>query len=195
MVRHRTRWLLVKLEFTDEVRNASGESKSLSRKGFNGTSKDDSPCIPSRKDFIALLRKTISLSFGLAAEGASSDVQVRFFDPTSTQLALVRVPRQSCEMVRASMTLLLTRKQLMTLGESEDTEAKSDVIASVISVHGSARTSKLATLRKIRDLYRQKIQVLRRSLQESESTRHLKTEEKKLFLELQERLSIVQEID
>lgn len=200
MVRHRTRWLLVKVEVVNDIHDSrqppttAGVSKLVSRKGPPNTRRKDGS--PSRKDFAALLRTTISLHFGIAAEGASSDLHIRFFDDTSTQLALVRVSRQSCDIVRAALTLLLTQKQLEALGASDDSPTvKSDVIASVISVHGSARTAKLATFRQIRGLYRHKMQVLRQSLRDIESTKHLKAQENKLCLELQERLSMVQEID
>jgi hypothetical protein len=215
MVRHRTRWLLVKAEFINDIRNPTTvppASKFVSRKNNNNnnntgpsasttTRKEDDSSSSSKKDFLALLRKTITLHFGVAAEGVASDVQIRFFDDSSTNLILVRVSRDSCDMVRASMTFLLTRKQLSAVGELDesssivDNNSWSDIVASVISVHGSARTAKLATLREIRGLYRQRIHVLRQSHQDKESTKYVKREEKKLCLELQERLLTVQGID
>jgi Rpp14/Pop5 family len=57
-------------------------------------------------------------------------------------MALIRVPRDLCNMIRSSLTLL--------------PELQSRRIAiSVLSVKGSARTAKIDSIRKVQYLYRQ----------------------------------------
>lgn len=178
MVRHKNRWLLVKVELADDIR----KNKTLSV----GTSPE---LFPSKKEFTTRLRRTITWCFGVAGEGPSHDTQIRFFD-AETQLVLVRGPRQYCDMVRSSLTLLLTRKQLLSLGERlvDDAGSTSDYCASVISVHGSARTAKIATFRKLRELYRREIEESRidNSFPNDDKV------EKNLCIALQERLTMIQ---
>jgi len=99
---------------------------------------------------------------------------------------LVRGPRQYCDMIRSALTLLLTRKQFLSLGEKIDRPI-SDYYASVISVHGSARTAKIATFRKLRELYRREIQEYRVKSFPSDDRI-----EEHLCRALEERLTIIQ---
>ena len=176
MVRHKNRWLLVKVELADDIR--SNKRPSV------GSSSD---LFPSKKEFTIRLRRTIGWCFGIAGEGPACDTQIRFFD-AETQLVLVRIPRQYCGMVRSSLTLLLTRKQLISLGEKVDGQpsASSDYCTSVISVHGSARTAKIASFRKLRELYRQQIQESRIVFPNDDKL------QKHLCRALQERLTLIQ---
>ena len=170
MVRHKNRWLLVMVELADEVRNRKQQSSS------------PSDSFPSRKEFTARLRRTVSWCFGIAGEGAACEMQIRFFD-TETRLVVVRVPREHYRIIWSALTLLLTRKQLLSLGEKTDA---GDYQASVVSVHGSARTAKVATYRKLRELYRQKVEESRTVIPSDDKL------PKKLCRALQERLILVQ---
>ena len=119
---------------------------------------------------------------GTACEGrAYSEVLHR------SQGQAVRVPRQYCDTIRSALTLLLTRKQLVSLGDTLDaTTTAQDYYASVVSVHGSARTAKIAVYRKLRELYRIELQESRRRFPDDEKLA------KKLCRGLQERLALVQ---
>jgi len=174
MVRQKKRWLLVKVELADDIQ----KNRTLSV----GTS---SELFPSKKEFITRLRRTITWCFGITGEGPACETQIRFCD-AATQLVLVRAPRQYCDMIRSALTLLLTRKQFLSLGEKIDGPT-SDYYASVISVHGSARTAKIATFRKLRKLYRREIQECRvKSFPSDDRV------EKNLCRALEERLTIIQ---
>ena len=177
MVRHKNRWLLVKIELADDIRKNQQQSST------RYTSSSD--LFPSKKEFASRLRRTVGWCFGIAGEGPASDTQLRFYDP-STQLAVVRVPRKYCDMIRSSLTLLLTRKQLLSIGENADTTQQSDYQTSVVSVHGSARTAKIAVFRKLRELYRKQIQESRILFPNDENLR------KTLCRGLQERLATIQ---
>ena len=172
MVRHKNRWLLVKVELAEDIRRNQNNDESLII---------DVSSFPSKKEFTTRLRRTVGWCFGLEGD-ASCEVQVRFCD-VETQLAVIRVPRDSCGKIRAALTLLLTRKQLLSLGEP--TTAK-DYQVSVVSVHGSARTLKVAIYRKLRKLYRFKIEKARKLFPDD------KTLQTQLCRALQERLALVQ---
>mmetsp|Transcript_16095 Transcript_16095/g.37313 ORF Transcript_16095/g.37313 Transcript_16095/m.37313 type:complete len:174 (-) Transcript_16095:131-652(-) len=169
MVRHKNRWLLVMVELADGERNNKRQSSS-------------SDSFPSRKEFTARLRRTVSWCFGITGEGAACDTQIRFCD-ADTRFVVVRVPREHYRIIWSSLTLLLTRKQLLSLGEKTDT---GDYQASVVSVHGSARTAKVATFRKLRQLYRQKIEESRTVIPNDVKL------QKNMCRALQERLVLVQ---
>jgi hypothetical protein len=192
MVRHKNRWLLVKVELAGDVRS-NQQQPSIVRTTTTTTttaysSSRPSP-FPSKKEFLARLRRTVSWCFGIAGEGPAYDTQIRFCDP-DTRLVVVRVPRDSCGMIRSALTLLLTRKQLASLGETtrtmEATQPPLDYLASVISVHGSARTAKIAVFRKLRELYRMQIQESRAVFPNDDRI------QSNLCRALQERLALVQ---
>lgn len=68
---------------------------------------------------------------------------VRFFDVT-TMLALIRVPRDLCSIVRSSLTLLPELQHRR-------------IAITVVSVHGSARTAKITCMRTVRYFYRERL--------------------------------------
>jgi hypothetical protein len=207
MVRHKTRWLLVKVELADDIRRlalsphqdekSKPDDKGRRRKGNDASSSSQ---YPSRKEFTIQLRRTITWCFGIAGETAVFDTHVRFFDVNASQLVLIRCPRQHCGIIRSALTLTLTRKQMIslgqTMGDTDDGTFCSDWISSVISVHGSARTAKIATLRELREVYRDKILQSRELLGADQISRREATlKEKKLCTELQERIVTVRIID
>ena len=64
MVRHKTRWLLVRLDFEGDIR-------------FSKKKVHPSSSFPSKKDVAHSLRENIRSCFGLASEGAASFLQGR----------------------------------------------------------------------------------------------------------------------
>ena len=173
MVRHKNRWLLVKVELADEIRNG-GSSKSSN--------------FPSKKEFTNRLRKTISWCFGIAGEVPACDTQVRFIDE-QTQLVVIRTPRDYCGKIRAALTLLLTRKQLASIGELSQEET-CEYLATLVSVHGSARTAKIAVFRKLREVYKEKIEESRRVFPDDDDDDNKVS--KTLCKALQVRLALIQ---
>jgi hypothetical protein len=75
--------------------------------------------------------------------------EVRLCDSTM-RMALLRVPREYCQAIRASMTLL--------------TQLRNQRIAiSVLSVSGSARTAKIDAIKTTRHYYHERLRTLVRS--------------------------------
>jgi RNase P/RNase MRP subunit POP5 len=155
MVRHKTRWLLVKVDFEVDVRKRN--SKPIDY-------------FPSKKEVAQSIRESILSCFGTAAEGAAFDTQgmsrcfllyfviafnskhctqspfsVRLCD-ASTRLLLLRVPREFHGIVRSAITLMTS------VGANNR-----PVVASVISANGSARTAKIATIAQVRRSYRENL--------------------------------------
>jgi Rpp14/Pop5 family len=78
-------------------------------------------------------------------------VPVRYYDASQTKLLLLRVPRDVVTSVRASLSFLTTVRTRR-------------VALHTVSIHGSARTAKLATVRRIRSYYREQVLQMRRQL-------------------------------
>jgi len=133
--------------------------------------------LPSRKDITTCIRQAISSTLGVAGERPASELQVRFWDPNS-RLLLLRVPRDECGRVRASLTLW----GHLPLSSSSSCR----IVASVLSVNGSARTAKRSALHTIQKYYRQRIGAM------------VKTNRKRFEKEckkLQELIGMIQAID
>jgi hypothetical protein len=60
MVRHKTRWLLVKLDFREDIKN---KNKTIETE------------FPSKKEISFYIRQNVSSCFGIAADGAALDTQ------------------------------------------------------------------------------------------------------------------------
>ena len=133
--------------------------------GFAGNDAE----FPTKNDFTARLRRTIDMKYGPVDGGPiSADLQVRFFDLT-TQLVLIRVARHYVGFVTRSLSTLLTKKRLLAMKEGEEFGGQgqgvrigpafrtADVLARVVSIHGSARTAKIGTVKKLKDIYRAKL--------------------------------------
>jgi RNase P/RNase MRP subunit POP5 len=225
MVRFKTRWILVKIETRQDVlihgdteATLQGNLASRISRTNQGDDTTSSICL-SKKEFIGRLRKTISWCYGLSGEPIVAHTLVRWYDPT-TRLLLIRCPRQYCDQVRGALTLLLTEKQQSSRpisaprgddGSISTTKATSTtvsssplfIVCSVISVHGSARTAKIATVRMVRRIYRHKIKLAIQTEQQEASTVHslnkdqkgTEVESTKLCHDLQERLGTILSID
>lgn len=73
----------------------------------------------------------------------TTDCAVRLYDEAS-RLAIIRVSRESCSLVRASITFITSIQ-------------RRSVVASVVSVNGSARTAKRVALLETRRNFRQEV--------------------------------------
>lgn len=132
-----------------------------------------------------------------------ADVKVRWMDIETTQLALVRCSREWAGHVRAALTFwnsLPPSKQPPASSSSAAAQRVGDgskrqrlvhnvvsnsrllVTASVISVHGSARTAKLATMARVRSHFRQQLEQERRN-DKQRQRQHLATDQKRATLE------------
>lgn len=60
-----------------------------------------------------------------------------------TNLAMIKVPRDQCDLVRSTLMLMVEIKDI-------------PIVARVVSTNGSARTAKLHTLKEIRRIFRAK---------------------------------------
>jgi hypothetical protein len=98
-------------------------------------------------------------------------VKVRWLDMEITQLAIIRCSREWCGHVRAALTFwnslplddVSSKRQATVITSSHNTKrTRLFVTASVVSVHGSARTAKLATMARVRSHFRQQMEQNRR---------------------------------
>lgn len=233
MVRFKTRWLLVKMEQDCSIQTSGGGSTHSSARrrcsspatGALSIHKDsnkgpESVVLPtSKKEFVTRLRKTIGWSYGLAGgESLLAHTNVKFYDSTSG-LVLIRCPRQHCGQVRAAVTLLLTPKQVQAISPASatpmrddksrnnnhpDTSATAATVFSVVSIHGSTRTAKIAAMRMVRSVYRQKLLMAKqRKQQQQQETQQttssfdliLLQEEHQLCRELRDRLGTLSSVD
>jgi hypothetical protein len=78
---------------------------------------------------------------------------VRLWDPT-TQLLLLRVPRDDCGKIRASLTVWTHYDEQSETTNNNSRNKRSRIAASVLSVNGSARTAKRSALLHVRKWYR-----------------------------------------
>lgn len=160
MVRHKTRWLLVRLEFESDI------SRQSSSRGGSDRIKvtEDGEGTLLTKDIYKELVKTLSVNFGLSAHAILHDIVVRHIDD-DTKLTMIRVPRSTANQVRTAVTYMTTLNE-------------KNIVASVISVNGSARTARLSAMHEIR--------------KRVPKTKPLSAKELKL---LDARLQVIREID
>ena len=177
MVRVKTRWLLVKLEFKDDVCGKSGDygndgdgikRKKKNTKKNNGIStiSTTKECFPTKKDFFIILRSQILKLFGIESTGMILELQVRLCDPT-THLILIRTPRDDYGKVRSAITLLTHMPVMAAIRTSQQSPAQRlsksgsssvlPIVASILSVHGCLRTAKIAAIKSIEHVYRHEI--------------------------------------
>jgi len=125
--------------------------------------------------FFRSLTVPSSLFFSLNVWNGGKKIgpQVRFWDAT-TRLLLIRVPREDCSRVRASLTvwtqLEMVTTMMTTTSDRNHTKTSSNsnnlhgrksmrIMASTLSVNGSARTAKRAAMFNIRQWYHRRIQL------------------------------------
>ena len=201
MVRHKVRWLLVQFDF---------EKKLEEKENYYDDEDSDSDAVatrsilsfPSKKEISAMIRQSMSSCFGLVADGAANEVQIRLVDP-STRLVLLRTPRKLCNLVRCSLTLLttatITRDGNNATGEANNKNNRPiRIVASVISVNGSARTAKLATMGRVKEYYKKKMLSNKDDNEKDGKTTMKKKKDQQheaLVKELQALLTTIQNID
>jgi RNase P/RNase MRP subunit POP5 len=204
MVRHKTRWLLLKVE--DEGGEEEGQEEEAHSSANLLSKKDVSKAI--RDNFEALMGlhgATASFELHgrpLAGWSRPSTVRsltshltyiclfyhgfdvfspVRFWDASQTKLLLLRVPRDFAGSVRSSLAFLaLIRGRHVALLN--------------LSVHGSARTAKIAAIRRVRAFYRDRILRLRRQPSPLGSAK-ARAEANRLCTALENRLLTLQTLD
>ncbi|KAI2513982.1 hypothetical protein MHU86_366 [Fragilaria crotonensis] len=152
MVRHKTRWLLVRFEFEGQL----STGPTLTKRG------DDLPALQTKEIYKELV-KTLSGCFGMFAHAIIPSLVVRHVDDES-QLCMIRVPRDGVNHVRTAITFMTTLYN-------------KEIVASVLSVNGSARTARLAIMQEIRKRV---------------NTKALSTKDVK---QLDARLQVIREID
>mmetsp|Transcript_11298 Transcript_11298/g.21138 ORF Transcript_11298/g.21138 Transcript_11298/m.21138 type:complete len:191 (-) Transcript_11298:1102-1674(-) len=166
MVRHKSRWLLIRIEYESEVKNisrrditatATNASSSTAPTDSHMASKSPSTFSSSQQGLDTTLfqkptelfrihlyhsiRCTMEDAFGIAACGITEDIQVVFYN-TDTGLAIVKVSRDSCNLVRSAITIMMQVNNV-------------PMVATVISTNGSVRTAKLAAIREIKRMFRE----------------------------------------
>jgi len=165
MVRHKVRWILTKMDFEKDLSLTTDNEKKCH------SSIDMDKVIITTKEITLALRAIVNAAFGVAGIGIIEGFQgtsiylyptrsitihrfifvfflsffhsVRMYD-SDTQLAIVKVPRHACSIIRSALTLITTILGL-------------PVVASTISINGSVRTAKIAALHHIQQIYNNKM--------------------------------------
>mmetsp|Transcript_5819 Transcript_5819/g.8429 ORF Transcript_5819/g.8429 Transcript_5819/m.8429 type:complete len:187 (-) Transcript_5819:420-980(-) len=186
MVRHKTRWLLVRFDFEpDVVYGSQRPSTATNEAVFYGGRRDtdvrrSGMDAITRKDVYKTLQESLVFNFGISASGAAQDTQVRLYD-SKTRLAMIRVPREFCNLIRSAITFI-------TIID------KNPVIVRCISVNGCARTAKMVAIKEVKKSFRSN---LHHQLQEVDDTLPAGDEKliRKECKELDELLNVIRTMD
>lgn len=150
MVRLKSRWLLVRVDFEPHVAGAAGSQCDIGGvrvgKASDGAGKQQSALDTkissvSTSDLYHSVRECASSLFGLSGTSAVQYLQVLHYDPEARVVSM-RVSRDACNLVRASLTFITSIKGITA-------------IFSVIAVNGSARTAKIAFLHELRRSFKE----------------------------------------
>ncbi len=168
MVRKKNRWLLVQFDFESDILSScasfgeTGESgltaassgKKRKPLASSGGDADDATARSIHQvtgtDIYRSLRDSIVQNFGLMG-AAAADVQVRLYDP-KMRLAIVKTTRDEYPIVRSSLTVLTQIKQGGDVLK---------LVATTISVSGSARTARNAAWDEIQKRFGKDVGLLR----------------------------------
>ena len=144
MVRQKNRFLIVTLDFDEQLMPASIERKQRERDNKKrrrpvtatdppmSAPDDGSPPLIEAKDIHRVLRTTMESNFGIIGAGMVHTMRVLLYDETD-RMAIIKVPREYSPMVRAALTFITSINDANT-------------VLSTVGVHGSARTAKMAAL-------------------------------------------------
>jgi RNase P/RNase MRP subunit POP5 len=160
MVRRKSRWLLVKLDFESDILSSCSDGiagGSLAMTSSSSTRKkrklDDDETMTTSSihqvtgtDIYRGLRDSVTQNFGMVG-AALSDIQVRLYDP-KLHLAIIKTTREGYPAVRSSLTVMTQIKQGGDVLK---------VVASTISVSGSARTARNAAWIEVRKRFGKEI--------------------------------------
>lgn len=143
MVRQKNRFLIVTLDFDEQLMPASIERKQRERDSKKrrrpeaatdpkSAPDDGSPPPIEAKDIHRVLRTTMESNFGIVGAGMVHTMRVLLYDETD-RMAIIKVPREYSPMVRAAVTFITSINDV-------------NAVLSTVGVHGSARTVKMAAL-------------------------------------------------
>jgi len=154
MVRHKSRWLLVQFEYESNVisrctPNDTSTRSSKKRKlnktdsqhsSSSGTLLDEQIQINqiTSTDIFRSLQETLTQNYGIIAS-STTEISVKLYDP-KVQLAIIKTSREKYPIVRSSLMFLTKVKQIK-------------VVASTISVSGSARTARSAAWKEVQNRF------------------------------------------
>eukprot|EP01083_Nonionella_stella_P092544 259118_1 len=122
MVRQKSRWLLVKIDLEESVKNLP--------------SSDKLPPKIEKKNLYHALCAVIQDAFGIYGAGLSEEIHVRLYNQ-ETRVAILRVPRHHAPVVQAALTMLTSVNDI-------------PLAATVLSNNGSARTCKISALTQLK---------------------------------------------
>jgi RNase P/RNase MRP subunit POP5 len=194
MVRQKNRFLIVNLDFDEQLMPASIErkherdSKKRRRPAADPNNRilpapadtdDGSPPLIEAKDIHRVLRAAMESNFGILGAGMVHTMRVLLYDETD-RLAIIKVPREYCPMVRSALTFITSINDANT-------------VISTVSVHGSARTVKMAALDLMRKNFHRAHDNKKQKRCGSDTT--LTTAEEKALLRLEARMGNVREMD
>ncbi|KAL3787215.1 hypothetical protein ACHAW5_004005 [Stephanodiscus triporus] len=200
MVRKKNRWLLVQFDFESDIlsscanlreteRSAAAASSSSSGKkrkppppqASGGGDACDAAAQSIRQvtgtDIYRALRDSIVQNFGHVS-AALADVQVRLYDPRM-RLAVVKTTRDGYPIVRSSLAVMT---QVNQGGDALR------VVASTISVSGSARTARNAAWGEIQKRFGMDVGLLKKQSGNEPWTKKTRIALEKALQELEERL-------
>ena len=199
MVRKKNRWLLVQFDFESDILSScasfgeteesgltaasSGKKRKPQASSGGGDAAGDATATArsihqvTGTDIYRSLRDSIAQNFGLVG-AASADVQVRLYDPRM-RLAIVKTTRDGYPIVRSSLTLLTQIKQGGDVLK---------VVATTISVCGSARTARNAAWGEIQKRFGKDVGLLREQKGDEPWTKKTRIALEKGLQELEARL-------
>ena len=203
MVRQKNRFLVVCLDFDEQLvpasierkreRNSKKRRRQTADPSNNSTpsvadnTDDGSPPPIEAKDIHRVLRTTMESNFGIVGAGMVHTVRVLLYDETD-RMAIIKVPREYCPMVRSALTFITSIND-------------ANSVLSTIGVHGSARTVKMAALQLMRNHFN-KATAFDKDVKDDKKKRKrsggdtaLTKAEEKLLLRLEARMDKVREMD
>jgi len=201
MVRQKNRFLIVCLDFDEQLvpasierkreRNSKKRRRQTADPSNNSTpsvadnTDDGSPPPIEAKDIHRVLRTTMESNFGIVGAGMVHTVRVLLYDETD-RMAIIKVPREYCPMVRSALTFITSIND-------------ANSVLSTIGVHGSARTVKMAALQLMRNHFNKAtafdVKDDKKKRKRSGGDTALTKAEEKLLLRLEARMDKVREMD
>lgn len=199
MVRQKNRFLIVTLDFDEQLMPASIERKQRERDSKKrrrpvtttdtaSAPDDGSPPLIESKDIHRVFRTTMESNFGIVGAGMVHTMRVLLYDETD-RMAIIKVPREYSPMVRAGLTFITSVND-------------ANVVLSTIGVHGSARTAKMAAVDLMRKTFNEATSLGSGDMTNDNKKRKrsagegaLTKAEEKALLRLEARMDKVREMD
>ena len=202
MVRQKNRFLIVTLDFDEQLMPASIERKQRERDSKKrrrpaaaadtnspiSAPDDGSPPPIEAKDIHRVLRTTMESNFGIVGAGMVHTMRVLLYDETD-RMAIIKVPREYSPMVRSALTFITSIND-------------ANAVLSTVGVHGSTRTVKMAALDLMRKNFNEANSIGggdttgdNKKRKRSAGDGALTKAEEKAFLRLEARMDKVREMD